>query len=421
MRFIGALICAICMVSVAFGSEFGLDPLLEEALVKNPTVRAMDARARAQGYRVPQAGALPDPMLMTGYQDEGWGEINYGESPDAQIMTGLSQMIPYPGKRGFKEAMARADLDAALAVAEEARVRTVERVRELYVDMYASYRKLDVLQGIAELYGHLEDASLARYSSGMGMQQEALMAQREKYMLREREAMIRERIGTSAAMLGQAVGRASGDPQIEGRPMELRSVALSGDAETYISTHLTHAPMIKEREAMLRGAQARADMARREYYPDITIGATYSLRGEPYENMWGLTGTVNLPVYYGSKLGPAVDEAQALVDAAKAELEATSQMLASTIRESVVMARSAESLMGLYRDSLIPKARQGADAAVSAYSSGRGAAGDAISSLRGVMDAEFQYWDQFSAFEKAVIRLEASAGIMRVDIKGAEK
>ena len=395
----------------AYADGLSLAPLIDEAIHNSPSVLAADARARAAGHKVSQSSTPPDPMLTAGYQDEQSGGNNWGKSPDTQVMIGAAQMFPFPGKLGFKEDMTRAEADAASAAADEARVRASERVKSLYIDIYSAERGLEAVSSLEDLFRRVEDASLARYSSGAGMQSEPLMAQKEKYMLKEREAMLRERADSARAMLVQALGRGSSTREVVGAPSEPPMVGLLDDPDLYIAGHLARSPMIREREAMLRAAEAKVRMARRDYYPDLTLEARYSIRGEPMNNMWRLMGTVNLPVYYGSKLNPAVDEAQASVEGARADLEDTRQMLASTMRESLVMARSADTLMSLYKDSLIPRARQGFDSAIEAYSSGRGSASETINALRGVAESELQYWEQYAARQKAAIRLEATAGI----------
>ncbi|MCK7461841.1 MAG: TolC family protein [Sphingobacterium sp.] len=47
-----------------------LDGLIDEALKNNPEIQASQARIEAARLRIPQAGSLPDPMFMFGYQNE---------------------------------------------------------------------------------------------------------------------------------------------------------------------------------------------------------------------------------------------------------------------------------------------------------------------------------------------------------------
>ena len=66
------------------------------------------------------------------------------------------------------------------------KLKTIARIRELYYDLFLAYRNIDLLREKTVLFSRIEDAALARYSSGMGLQQEVLMAQTEKYMLLEK-------------------------------------------------------------------------------------------------------------------------------------------------------------------------------------------------------------------------------------------
>ena len=75
-----------------------LDDLIEEGLKNSPELRAFESRVEASKYRIPQANSLPDPMLMFGYQNEGFRRITIGEEPNAQGMFSLSQMFFFPWK-----------------------------------------------------------------------------------------------------------------------------------------------------------------------------------------------------------------------------------------------------------------------------------------------------------------------------------
>ena len=85
-------------------------------------------------------------------------------------------------------------------------------------------------------------------------------------------------------------------------------------------------------------------------------------------------------------------------------------MIASAIRENYAMIKSAERLMDLYRNALIPKATQDFDLSLSQYTSGRMEAGGVIAKLKALLDFDLSYWSQYSEREKAVARVEALTG-----------
>ena len=87
-------------------------------------------------------------------------------------------MFPFAGKRGLKQEMAHADAESQKAVLEALREKRRRPGRRMYCDLFSSTRTWKSSQPEIALRGRRK-AALARYSSGMGTQQEVLMAQSE--------------------------------------------------------------------------------------------------------------------------------------------------------------------------------------------------------------------------------------------------
>lgn len=394
--------------SAAFAAEITLRDLVEEALKNNRDIRAAEQRVEAYRQKIPQAGSLPDPMVGVGYQNDTLSSYTYGDSPDAKWMFEASQMFPFAGKRGLKQEMAKADAESQQALLESLRRRTVARVTELYHDLNLVHRSLDILAERKSLYAVVEQTALARYSSGMGTQQEVLMAQAEKYMIVEREEMLRQKRETLEGMLNLAVGRDVRLP-LE-RPATPVETPFEESLDDLIRTAEQRSPEIHAKERVAAGTEAKVSMARREYFPDVTVTAGVETRGGPYTDMYKLLAGINLPVFFKSKQEPAVQEALAAQQEARQDLEGTRLMVASVIRENYAMARSAGRLTDLYRSALIPKSRQDFEAALAGYNTGRGDALTVATRLKSLLDYELQYWGQFAEREKAIARIEALTG-----------
>ncbi len=386
-----------------------LQPLIQEALKNNHEVWVSEAKWRGATSKIKQAGSLPDPMVMIGYQNEGWNQYTLGQMQGSQWMYSVSQMFPFPGKRALKEEMAARDADTAAAMHRAARLGTVARVKELYFDLFQTYQELDLVRERASLFGRIEEAALARYATGMGQQQEVLMAQTEKYMLLEREAMLKQKRQSLEAMLIATVGREGGAPL--GRPAELPATPLFASADDLVQQALENSPELRSREKMLSASQAGVHMAEKEYYPDVTLTGWVATRGGPYEDMWSLTATFNIPLYYKSRQSQELASARAMSMAAIHDLAGIKAMLVSGVRDNYSMVQSSETLMNLYRTGLIPKTRQDFDLSLSGYRTGKVEEITVVSRLKALLDYETSYWTQFVAREKAIARLEALTGI----------
>ncbi|MBI5204463.1 MAG: TolC family protein, partial [Nitrospirae bacterium] len=392
--------------------DLRLNILIDEALGNNHEVLMAETKWRGGIFRIPQAKTLPDQMLMVGYQNEGTRNLyTFGNemAPDSQWMFSASQMFPFPGKLSLKGEMAERDAEALKSSYDAIRLRTIARVKELYYELFLAYKGIDLIKERTALFLRIENAAIARYSAGMTPQQEVLMAQTEKYMLLEKEEMLKQKIQSIEAILNTTVGRDVNSPL--GRPVEPASTVYKYSMDELIKMAYQNSPEIKTKDRMVASAETKRQMAEREYYPDFTINAGYFARSSDFPDMWSLTTTINIPIFYKTKQRMAVLEAESALSEAKHELEAVKLMLSSNIRENYSMIKAAEKLTELYRNGLIPKAYQDFELAISGYITGKVEAITVITRLKSLIDYELLYWGQFIEREKAVARLEAITAV----------
>ena len=385
-----------------------LDDLIDEALKNSPEVLMFQSRTVAARHRIPQAESLADPMFMFGYQNEGFDDITYSEMADSQFMFSFSQMLPYPGKRGLKGEMAKQEAESLNAATTTARLSAIRVITELFYDLFFTYKNLDIISDRAELFARLEDAASARYASGMGSLQEVVMAQTEKYMLLEQETMQRQKIASLEAMLHNVIGRPGSEPL--GIPVEPQFNEIAYTSDEALGLAAVNSPIIAARERMIAAAEAKVAMGEKEYYPDFTVTAGIDKRGSDFEDMWSITTSINIPIYYKTKQREAVFEAKAQLLEARQDLAAVKLMIAATLKDNYAMAESSKKLMDLYRGGLIPKTYQDFDLALSGYINGKSEAFTVINRLKTLIDLELAYWEKFTDRGKAIARIEAVIG-----------
>jgi cobalt-zinc-cadmium efflux system outer membrane protein len=401
--------------SPVFGEELDLGWLIDEALKNNREILMVTDKAAAAEHRIMPAQSLPDPMLTFGYQNTSLSTYNYNKDDFSYWIVSASQMFPYPGKRELKGEMAKADAEGQKAYLEALRLRVISRIKELYNDLFLAYKTIDILQDKIDVFARIESAALARYSTGTGPQQEVLMAQTEKYMILERQEMFRQKIQAMESMLNLTAGRAPTAPL--GRPKQLVSTKIDLTLDELTKKAYEASPEIRLKEKMIAASEAKLQMAKKEYYPDVTLNAGVNQAGPDFQNMYMITASVNLPVYFQTKQEPAVKEATASVSEAKHDLEATKLMLASTLRDNYSMMRSAEKLIDLYENALIPKSIQDYQLALSGYGAGKIEALTVISRLKSFLDVKLLYWNQFVEREKALARITAITGMGIPELK----
>jgi outer membrane protein TolC len=402
-----------CLAVVQVQAEdLDLQQLIEEALRNSPDIHTSKSQVSASEYRIPQVKTLPDPTLSFGYQNEGFKKYTYGISEDAQWMFSASQTFPFPGKLSLKGEAAAKESESTYANYEALRLKTISRVKELYFDLYVTYRDIDLIHERTTLFSRVEDAALARYSTGKGSQQEVLMAQTEKYMLLEKEEMLRQKIQSLEALLNITVGRQADAPL--GRPSDTSPSMFPYTMNDLIKIANERSPEIAAKDKMIGAAEAKVAFAKKDYIPDFTVAGSYFVRGNGFENMWSLTTSINVPIFYRTKQRHAVNEADASLNAARSEKESMKLTIASAIKDNYATLTATDRLMSLYKDGLIPKSRQDVELALSGYKTGTVDAFTIITRLKSVIDFEISYWGQFAEHEKAIARLEAIAGLSRI-------
>ena len=97
---VGFLLLALLVISPgmarAADEPLRLQDLIDEGLKNSPELRAFESRVEASKYRIPQAKSLPDPMLMFGYQNEGFRRITIGEElgPTGHVLPLPDVLLP---------------------------------------------------------------------------------------------------------------------------------------------------------------------------------------------------------------------------------------------------------------------------------------------------------------------------------------
>ena len=99
-----------------------LSTLVSETLARSPEHARARADVSAERERVPQAGALPDPTLVLGIQNDGFSGIKIGVEPTSFWQVLLNVPLSWPGKRGFREDAAAARVTVAEASLQRVRL-----------------------------------------------------------------------------------------------------------------------------------------------------------------------------------------------------------------------------------------------------------------------------------------------------------
>ncbi|HSM92044.1 MAG TPA: TolC family protein [Anaeromyxobacteraceae bacterium] len=386
------------------------DPLLErlvaESLAARPELRQARERARAERERVPQAGALPDPTLSLGLQNDGFDGLQIGKMEGSYYQVMLSQGLPWPGKRGLRTDVAQLAADAADAGVERVRLTTEADVRRGYLDLLLVRDRLALLDRLEAIWKDSSAVAQARYGAGEGAQSDVLRAQLELNRLRQR----RWALQSDERVRVQALNRLRAHPLDE----PIATTARVGDlplpapvaADAGFADAAARSPELRQARLEAASGEAGVTLARRDRWPDLSVSAGIMPRGA-LDPMWQAGVSVSLPVWAWRKQGRAVAESEARASAGASGAAAVEQVLRQRVAERASALAAALDSVKLYREGLLVQSKATAESTLAQYRVGR-------VTFASVLDANAGY----VADEEGL--LFALADALRIGIASAE-
>jgi outer membrane protein TolC len=274
---------------------------------------------------------------------------------------------------------------------------------------------ISVIKENIQLLEYLEGAVRARYRTGKATHSDLIKVQVELDKLQDRLKSTEEMLIPVMAKLNSALNRSPRSPLP--KPAGLNTNIDAVDYAQMVQWLKEHNPELKAIEHMAAGAKIKQQLARKNYYPDFSIGVDYMLTGEarmpgvPDSGKDPLAAmmTVNLPIRF-KKIRASVREAGArFISVNKMREERENNLLA---RLEMVFYKFNDSgrKLALYKDALIPKAMQALEVTQSAFEAGKVDFLNLIDSQRTLLGFELAYERALSARHQRLAELEMIVG-----------
>lgn len=385
-----------------------LQELIQQALENNPEIKAMQRRFDRVRARIPQAKALDEPMLSVGYMGNLTPFTLQTDDPSSGRTISISQDLPFPGKRSLRGKVASSEADAEWWAFEQTRRNVVAEVKDAYFDLYYLTKALGVVTKTKVLLEQFTKIAEVRYSVGKGIQQDVLKAQVEFSKLIEQQTMLEQRKQVAEARVNSLLYREPESPV--GTPDELKPRDFPYSLAQLNETAVVNYPDLKAQRRKIEGAQYAIQLAKKEFYPDFSVGFTYVNRPAMPE-MYGLSVGIKLPVFYAQKQRPALTEATASFEAETRSLENTTTLLMFKIRDKYLAQTTAKRLMSLYSTTIVPQSSLSLESAIAGYEVGKVDFLTLLDNLVTLLNYELSYYEQLSNEEKAVAALEPLVGV----------
>jgi outer membrane protein TolC len=395
--------------------KLSVEQAVAVAMQNNPGLAAIRARYEALVAVPSQQSSLPDPILSLGALNLPTDTFDLDQENMTQIQIGLSQKFPFPGKLALKEESAVFEAEATLGQVDEARLSLVKNTRKAWWNIFYLQKSLEIIRSNQDLLRSTVAAARTKYEVGKGLQQDVLLAQLELTKLMDREITVGSAIEKKKASLAALLDRSTDAGCFvvsESIAMELFDIL---PLTTLQAVSLTSRPGLLALEKKSDAARIRIELARKEYYPDITVGAAYGYRqdtpdGRDRSDLATIKLSMNLPIWTGSKQDKAVVQRISESLAAERKVREYRNLVFADIASEFSEYASTAGQTELYETSLIPQAEQTAAAMLKGYQVNKVDFLNVVRAQLALYNYKITYWHYLSSAFKALAGLDAATG-----------
>jgi len=319
----------------AFGDKM-LDSLIEEGLAQNLTVLQALEKIETARASARVNGVAYDPSVngsisasASGVFDNA-GSVTHSRSASIDA----SWEVDFFGKASRNKAVQRANIDAAVEGANEARLTLIGDIARTYVNIRTYQRRLVLAK--ASLHTQQETTGVVqkRYEAGastaLAVAQSQGQSQTTAASIPSLEVALQQSINALAVLLGKEPaalkGRLGGTGPI---PTVKKGIGAGIPADL-----LRNRPDVREAERSLAAAVAQIGISEAALYPSLSLGGTLSTTGDV--SSWSFLPTISLPIFNRDKLTGSVDLSKSNAKSAYLSYRATVLSAVQDVEDALV-------------------------------------------------------------------------------------
>ena len=404
-------------VESSTSETLSVEVAVAKAVRDNPSLAEMQSRYEALAEVPSQVGTRPDPMISVAAMNFPVDTFDRAQEPMTQLQVGVSQAFPFPGKLALKQEAAEHDARAASHSVDEARLQLVRKVKTRWWQLYYIDRALETVDQNQDLLGQFIKVAKTKYETGKGLQQDVLLAQLELSKLIDQriqlEAIRRQQAIQLNILMDQSPELDIALPDEVGRNLP----DLAGETALYEKAEASR-PLLRHLETKVDAARSRLDLAKRDYYPDFTVGVSYGdrtgtnpmPRGGARSDFLSVMLGIKVPIYAGRKQSKAVAQRGREVQTSRYALLDERGLVRGAIATGVTDFQRAKQQLSLFETGIVPQAEQTDKSMLAGYQVSEVDFLNLVRSQMTLFNYELQYWKALSEAKQAIAQLEAAVG-----------
>ncbi|MBC7962805.1 MAG: TolC family protein, partial [Steroidobacteraceae bacterium] len=340
----------------------------------------------------------------------------FNQDPQSAKVIGISQQIPFWGKRAIRQEVAQYEAESYQWAIEERKLELARMVKETCYQIWATDKELGIVDKNLKILADFVTIAESKYSVGQGVQQDIFKAGLEKSKMLDMQITLRQKRKSLEANLNYLLYRPGNTPVGAVADFALPQLPLS--AEQLNQTALEKRPQIKSLLSLVNKGQASHRLARKEFYPDFNLSFEYMFKeaiatemvSDPGYNMFSVGVTFNLP-FQQARRRAMLAESTSETDMATEEVNALKNTISLTINDTLAQLERRRKLVELYQGGIIPQAEQSLESAVISYRVNKV---DFLTLLDGRMNLfnyERELYESQAEYMMKLAQLEAAVGM----------
>ncbi len=392
-----------------------LADVVSTVAAKNPSIKAAEAKWQATKARVPQAAAWEDLRLQGESVVGRFVNISPNSFTDQSVS--LEQELPLTGKNRSRARAATAEAGAAFEDLRRTQLDVLARARSAYYRLANESAQLEVNRRNVGLLDQFAELSRTRYEVGNASEADVLTAKTDAARLVETQSDILRRISDAQSELNVLMNRPAQAPL--GAPAGLTFEPIHHSLGELQRLALIGRPEVQRAQNRIDVEKSRVELARRQRIPDPALSVKadrYNDTGQAVSEL-DVGVSVGLPFLNPKKYSAGIREAQQNLEATKQEFQAATNEALGLVRDQLKKVETASHHYELYRDKILPLARQTVQSHRATYETNSTNFLELITADRVLQDVESTYLTHLADYRVALAELDAVVGIGDVPLR----
>lgn len=355
-----------------------LDEYIGFALSNSAELRSIFDQYQAALARSDQVAYLPDPTFTYGYFIK---EVETRVGAQRQKI-GFMQPIPWFGKLGLRSSVAEGEAESVYYSLLDKKNKLVAEVISAYNELVYLKEATETTDANLELLRRWEQVIVERYRSQSESQANLIKVQLELAMIEDMHREQAERYQSLEsqfnALLNRSVERSIHFGKTDASQMEgvLGNSSLELEPKELLEIAKESNPELLMLDALYRSKQHKVELAKKSFYPDLSIGADYTVIGDrdeagakSGEDAFVAMFSATVPLYR-SKNDAELAEAQKEMRSVANQKRAKYFEISAKISHIIFNLKDSTRKIELYKHTLVPKAEESLESTYTAFEAG---------------------------------------------------